>query len=312
MPDTPRPLYNLGSINIDHVYRVPHLVRPGETLASTGYQQVLGGKGANQSLAMALAGGRVEHWGRLGLSDDWALRQLTDAGVGAEAVDLVDEPSGHALIQVDDQAENAIILYPGANHGFEHADIDTRIDNAEPNGWLLLQNETNGLARAMEQAHARGLSIAFNPAPMHAAVNELPLSACQLLFVNRGEAAALVNLSEDSDADALLMALGERLPGVELVLTLGGDGVCYQHGDTRLVLPAYRVEARDTTAAGDTFIGHFMAARLAGSDVETCLRRASAASAICVQREGAAPSIPDAHAVDKALAEWPALSLTRH
>ncbi|RAR60291.1 ribokinase [Onishia taeanensis] len=312
MPDTPRPLYNLGSINIDHVYRVPHLVRPGETLASTGYQQVLGGKGANQSLAMALAGGRVEHWGRLGLSDDWALRQLTDAGVGAEAVDLVDEPSGHALIQVDDQAENAIILYPGANHGFANADIDTRIDNADPSGWLLLQNETNGLARAMEQAHARGLSIAFNPAPMHAAVNELPLSACQLLFVNRGEAAALVNLSEDSDADALLMALGERLPGVELVLTLGGDGVCYQHGDTRLVLPAYRVEARDTTAAGDTFIGHFMAARLAGSDVETCLRRASAASAICVQREGAAPSIPDAHAVDKALAEWPALSLTRH
>ena len=112
MPDTSRPLYNLGSINIDHVYRVPHLVRPGETLASTGYQQVLGGKGANQSLAMALAGGRVEHWGRLGLSDDWALRQLTDAGVGTAALDLVDEPSGHALIQVDDKA-NLLKKAPG-------------------------------------------------------------------------------------------------------------------------------------------------------------------------------------------------------
>ncbi|WP_192037079.1 ribokinase [Halomonas sp. YLGW01] len=311
MPDTPRPLYNLGSINIDYVYRVPHLVRPGETLASTGYQQVLGGKGANQSIAMALAGGRVAHWGRLGRGDDWALRLLEDAGVGTAGVDLVDDPSGHALIQVDDQAENAIILYPGANHGFLEADIDAHIDDAEPGGWLLLQNETNGLCHAMERAQDRGLSIAFNPAPMHADVNALPLSACQLLFVNRGEAAALVGLEEDSEANVLLAALGERLPSVELVLTLGKDGACYQHGDTRLRLPAYHVEAKDTTAAGDTFIGHFMAARLEGRDVETCLRRASAASALCVQREGAAPSIPDARAVDAALAEWPALMLER-
>ncbi|WP_136254531.1 ribokinase [Onishia niordana] len=311
MPDTTCPLYNLGSINIDHVYRVPHLVRPGETLASTGYRQVLGGKGANQSLAMARAGGRVEHWGRLGRTDDWALELLREAGVSVDSLELVDEPSGHALIQVDDQAENAIILYPGANHGFGDADVDARVDNADATGWLLLQNETNGLYRAMERAEARGLSIAFNPAPMHAAVSDLPLSTCQLLFVNRGEAATLIDLPEDSSADDLLVALSNRLPGVELVLTLGRDGVSYQHGETRLNLPAYRVEARDTTAAGDTFIGHFMAARLSGCDIETCLRRASAASALCVQREGAAPSIPDAASVDVALAEWPALVLTR-
>ncbi|WIX34630.1 ribokinase [Salinicola sp. JS01] len=294
-------IYNYGSINIDYVYRVPHLVRPGETLSSTGFRQVLGGKGANQSLALARAGGQVAHWGRLGQADRWALEPLTKAGVDTAHVELTADASGHALIQVDDDAENAIILYPGANHGFSDKHLEALIGAADDDSWLLMQNECNAAERIIRLASERGLAIAFNPAPLGPEVAALPLSLCRILFLNRGEAAALVELDEESEVDTLLNALAERLPEVEIVLTLGRDGVCHQLAGERIRASAHQVEAVDTTAAGDTFIGYFMAARQRGDDVEQALRLASAASALCVQQSGAAPSIPLAAAVESAL-----------
>lgn len=305
-------LYNYGSINIDHVYRVPHLVRPGETLSSHGYRQVLGGKGANQSLAVARAGGEVIHWGRLGQSDRWALETLSSAGVNTAHIELTADASGHALIQVDDHGENAIIIHPGANHGFTDVQQSALIASAEADDWLLLQNECNALGRMMSLAVERGMPVAFNPAPMAANVLRLPLDRCRLLFLNRGEAAALVDQQEQAPCDTLIDALQQRLPHVEIVLTLGSEGVCYQHGDTRLRLAAHRIDPRDTTAAGDTFIGYFLAARQQGADIPAALRRASAAAALCVQRDGAAPSIPVFSEVDEAAAGWPELELTDH
>lgn len=302
-------LYNYGSINIDHVYRVPHLVRPGETLASHSYRQVLGGKGANQSLAVASAGGEVTHWGRLGQRDRWAMEMLSMAGVNTAHIELTAEASGHALIQVDDRGENAIILHPGANHGFSDAQQDALMTSVKPGDWLLLQNECNALGKIMVRAAEHGMRIAFNPAPMTADVLRLPLEQCQLLFLNRGEAAMLVGQPEQAPADALLDALGQRLPTVEVVLTLGHNGVCYQHGETRLRLPAHPVKAIDTTAAGDTFIGYFMAARQFTDDIAAALRLASSAAALCVQREGAAPSIPVISEVHEVAKEWPELEL---
>ncbi|SHE91413.1 ribokinase [Modicisalibacter ilicicola DSM 19980] len=302
-------LYNYGSINIDHVYRVPHLVRPGETLSSRSYRQVLGGKGANQSLAMARAGGNVAHWGRLGHGDRWVLETLSTAGVDTGQIELTAEASGHALIQVDDHGENAIILHPGANHGFTDARQDELLASTAEDDWLLLQNECNALDRLIALAEERGLQVAFNPAPMAANVLRLPLERCQLLFLNRGEAAGLVDQDEQAPREQLLDALRQRLPEVEIVLTLGQEGVCYQYGDTRLDLNAYRVEARDTTAAGDTFIGYFMAARQQGADIPASLRLASSAAALCVQREGAAPSIPVISEVEDATRGWPDLEL---
>ena len=299
-------LHNFGSINLDHVYRVPHLVGPGETLASHDYLVGLGGKGANQSLAMALAGGQVSHWGRLGRQDAWARDTLARAGVNVSGVELVSEASGHAIIQVDDQGENAILLHPGANHGFRRPALAALIGAAGPDDWLLLQNECNGLAELLPLAAEQGLRIAFNPAPMDDRVLELPLSSCRLLFVNRTEAAHLAGLGLDDDAEALLDALAARLTGVELVLTLGGEGAWHQHGDERLHQPAWPVMTVDTTGAGDTFIGYFMAALQAELPVRECLRRASAAAALAVQRPGAAESIPDAPEVDRLLADVPA------
>ncbi|WP_239495224.1 ribokinase [Salinicola halophilus] len=302
-------VYNYGSINIDYVYRVPHLVRPGETLSSSSFQQVLGGKGANQSLALARAGGRVVHWGRLGQSDRWALEPLNRAGVDTVQVELTAEASGHALIQVDDNAENAIILHPGANHGFSDKHQRALVEAAAEGSWLLMQNECNHAERIIRLAASHGLSIAFNPAPLSADVASLPLDLCRILFLNRGEAAALVECDEADDVEVLLEALTARFPGIEIVLTLGRDGVRYCHGETRLRAEAHQVEARDTTAAGDTFIGYFMAARQRDETIEQALRLASAASALCVQQAGAAPSIPDKPAVEKALRDLPALAI---
>ena len=301
-------VHNYGSINLDHFYRVPHLVKPGETLASHDYRVGLGGKGANQSLAMARAGGRVAHWGRLGRQDAWARDTLARAGVDVSRVELVDEPSGHAVIQVDDRGENAIILFPGANHGFLPTRLGALIEAARPGDWLLLQNECNALAEVIGRAAGHGLHVAFNPAPMTRDVLSLPLAACRLLFVNRVEAAGLTGVDEAAAAETLLDALAARLPGCETVLTLGGDGAWYQHGGERLHQPALPITPVDTTAAGDTFIGYFMAALQEARPVTECLRRAATAAALSVQRPGAAESIPERDEVERALRHDPAAS----
>lgn len=295
-------LHNLGSINLDHIYRVPHLVHSGETLASRSYHVGLGGKGANQSLAMALAGGQVCHWGRLGRQDAWARDRLARAGVDVSHVELVDEPSGHAIIQVDDQGENAIVLHPGANHGFTRRHRDALCQTAQADDWLLVQNECNGLLELLERAHQQGLAIAFNPAPMTDAVLALPLETCRLLFVNRGEAAWLTGLPESSDAQALLQGLHQRLPNTATVLTLGSAGAWYQAGDERHFQPALPVQPVDTTGAGDTFIGYFMAALQEQRSVPDCLSLAAHAAAIGVQRPGTADSIPSRDEVERFIA----------
>ncbi|SDJ29572.1 ribokinase [Billgrantia gudaonensis] len=294
-------LHNFGSINLDHVYRVPHLVRPGETLASSDYHVGLGGKGANQSLAMALAGGEVSHWGRISRQDAWARDILARAGVNVTFTELVDAPSGHAIIQVDDRGENAIILFPGANHGFTATDIEALLDACEPGDWILTQNECSALPELFSRARQHGVNLAFNPAPMSDAVNRLPLTACDLLFVNRGEAAWLAGVAQDEPAERLLDALSERLPDTATVLTLGHDGAWYQEGTARHHQPALAVEAVDTTAAGDTFIGYFLARRQAGDAVPRCLEVAATAAALGVMRPGAAESIPGRNDVEQAL-----------
>ncbi len=304
--NAPPLLHNYGSINLDHVYRVPHLVAPGETLASRDYRVGLGGKGANQSLAMARAGGRVRHWGRLNHRDAWAREALAEAGVDVARVTLVEAPSGHAIIQVDDAGENAIILYPGANHTTPREALAELVGEATPGDWLLLQNECSGLETLLPLAAERGLRVAFNPAPMDAAVASLPLEGCALLFVNRPEAARLAGLAPESEATALLDALAARLPQAELVLTLGGEGAWHQHAGERRHQPALPVAAVDTTAAGDTFIGYYLAAGQAGLPVEACLRRAATAAALGVQRQGAAESIPTLDEVERALTQGPA------
>ncbi len=282
-------VFNFGSINIDIIYRVPHLVRPGETLSSRSMDTVLGGKGANQSVALARAGCTVRHIGRLGCSDAWAREQLLQAGVDVTAVELIEGSSGHAIIQVDDAGENAIILHGGANQSFDREGLVAGLDQAVAGDWLLVQNECNALDDAFSLAQDRELRIAFNPAPMTTDILKLPLERCEVLIVNETEAASLAG---DDDLDAAMLTLGERYPDTRLVLTLGSKGALLQIGANQHSTNAFAVKAIDTTGAGDTFVGYYLAALMQGEDDETSLARACAAAALSVTKQGATPSIP--------------------
>lgn len=294
------PIYNYGSINIDHVYQVPHLVLPGETLSSHHYQRILGGKGANQSIALVRAGSEVCHIGRYNLADQALVKTLIDAGISAQHLETVNEPSGHAIIQVDDQGENSIILYAGANHSFKASDLAKSLQATKAGDWLLLQNECSCTKEMIDLAAAQGLKIAFNPAPMDAAVKDLPLDKLSLLFVNQVEVCQLLDLpvAPLPSLESLAALLGARWPTTLVVITLGSKGAASVYQGQLEFVPAVPVQAVDTTGAGDTFTGYFLHAWMQGLSLRAALEHAGKASALCVQRVGASSSIPYAAEVD--------------
>lgn len=284
-------ILNFGSINIDHVYQVDHFVQPGETLSSLAYSKGLGGKGLNQSIALQRAGAQVVHVGHVAADDAWLLNELTALGLDMRAIVGVSEATGHALIQVNRDGENCILLHAGANHCMNDGLINVLLDDAQVE-WVLLQNETNAVETIIRVAHARGKNIVFNPAPCHAGLATLPLEFLHTLVVNEVEAA---QLSGEEDIERALHVLTQKCRNV--VLTLGGDGVRYvgEAGECRVA--AQKVEVVDTTAAGDTFIGYYLASLTAGLTVEQALTRATKAAAITVTRLGAVSAIPMAEEV---------------
>lgn len=292
-------VFNFGSINVDQIYRVPHLVAAGETLASVSLTTVLGGKGANQSVALARGGCAVRHIGKLGESDDWARQQMGEASVDVSSVALSAEPSGHAIIQVDDKAENSIILHGGTNQTISREQLTSALQHASKGDWLLVQNECNALDVAFEIALEKGLQIAFNPAPMTQSVLQLPLHRCALLIVNETEARML---ADDPDADTAFDKLASRFPDTKLVLTLGSKGARFRYGQIEQSIVAFQVPAVDTTGAGDTFVGYYLASLTLGHDDNVALRRACAAAALSVMVEGATPSIPTQAELEQFLA----------
>jgi ribokinase len=296
-------ILNFGSFCIDHVYQVPHFVRPGETLPSRSHQVFAGGKGFNQSLAMARAVGAaphesvapsppritLAHAGTIGPDGDFMLAALTEAGVDITDVRRVQSPSGHAVLQVTPSGENAIVLFAGANRAQTRGHIDQVLAGCTRGDLLVLQNEINELPHLLTQAHAQGLRVAFNPAPMDADVPALPLDAVTLLVVNEVEAADLTGAETPARQMADLRA---RLPGATIILTRGAAGAIWQDAHQTIETPAWPVTAVDTTAAGDTFTGYLIASLAVGLAPDTAMRRAARAAALCVTRPGAADSIP--------------------
>ena len=280
-----------GSLNIDHVYQVEHLVRPGETLPSTEYRRFQGGKGANQSVALARAGADVFHAGRIGPEGLWLRDAIAGEGVDVTHVGLDNQPTGHAIIQIDPAGENSILLYGGANLTVTSDDAHYVLSHFGESDWLLLQNEISSLPAILHEASERELTVAFNPAPMTPEVLSYPLDGVSLFVVNQTEGAALAEI-EDASPETVVGALQARFPDAAILLTLGGDGSLYSRGGERIRTPARSVDAVDTTAAGDTFIGYFLAELLGGESVQQSLALASRAAALCVTRPGAAISIP--------------------
>jgi ribokinase len=283
---------NYGSLNIDHRYRVPSLVRPGETLASLEYGRTSGGKGHNQSIALARAGVPVAHAGKVGRDGTFLIEGLRRAGVDTEHVDVVDSPTGHAVIQVDDRGENAIVLHRGANHEVTVEEAEAVIATRKAGSFLLLQNEISCVGEILKLGLARGLEVAFNPAPMTADVAAMPLDRLALLVVNEAEGR---DLSGEHGAGAILDALHAKWPETPIVLTTGVVGAHYVDRAERLFEPAPSVHAVDTTAAGDTFVGYFLAELMRERKPAEALCTASRAAAICVTRPGAADAIPSRH-----------------
>ncbi|MBT3375883.1 MAG: ribokinase [Lentisphaerae bacterium] len=286
---------NFGSLNLDHVYAVDHIVQPGETIPSTAYELFAGGKGANQSVALARAGATVCHGGMIGNEGTWLRDKMDDEGIEVGNVVVADSPGGHAIIQVDASGQNSIVLFGGANQQISDEHVANALSTCSPGDVLLLQNEINKTAELIGAGRAAGLTVCFNPAPMTPAVQEFPLELVDILIVNEHEGAAL---AQAADVPDIAPALRQRWPDTRIVLTLGEKGVHFLDADTELHVAAYAVDAVDTTAAGDTFIGYFLAGTLEGLPVKQALQLACKAAALSVTKPGAMDSIPLRGAVE--------------
>ncbi|SHJ03675.1 ribokinase [Wenxinia saemankumensis] len=281
---------NLGSINADMVYSVPHIPAPGETLAATGFRSYLGGKGANMSVAIARAGGRVRHVGAVGADGDWAVRRLEKAGVECLHVAQADEATGTALIFVDPQGENAIVIHPGANAAVPAQALQDAIEGAAPGDWFLTQNETNLQDEGMRIARDQGLRLAYAAAPFDAArVTALLPLGLSLLVLNAVEADQLRRATGQDLAD---------LPVTDVIVTLGAKGCDWIRGGQVRRFDAIPVTPVDTTGAGDTFSGYLVAGLDSGLGMEAAIRRAQAAGALMVTRHGTSDVIPTSEETD--------------
>lgn len=280
---------NFGSLNLDVVYGMEHIVRGGETFTADQLTRAPGGKGLNQSVALARAGAQVYHAGNIGQDGALLLETLRSAGVRTEYVRTLPETSGHAIIQVERGGENAIILYTGANGSVTEEQIDAVLAGFAAEDWLVLQNEINRVDEIMEKAARKGMRIVLNPSPMDEKIGRLPLELVDLFLLNEIEGA---DITGRTDPEEILDCLAQRFPQAQVVLTLGGQGAKYLGGGQRLSQPAVRTDVVDTTAAGDTFTGFFISTLLRGGTPAEALETAAKASAIAVSRKGAAPSIP--------------------
>ncbi len=281
-----------GSLNVDHVYQVDHFVQPGETMASLKLNLFCGGKGLNQSIALARTGLETYHAGAVGAGDsDMLMETLEAAGVHTEYIRKKEGPSGHAIIQTTPEGENSILLYGGANQSLTREDVELVLGHFGEGDVLVLQNEINLIPYIMEKAKGRGMKIVLNPSPADESIFSLPLGTADYLILNEVEGGAISGIAE-SDDEGILQKLMKSLPDTRIVLTLGKRGAVYGYGDVVRRQAIYPVKTVDTTAAGDTFTGFFMGSILRGDCVEDALRMASKASALAVSRSGASASIP--------------------
>ena len=284
---------NFGSLNLDYVYQVDHFVGPGETLSSASRAVKHGGKGLNQSIALARAGASVAHAGCVGAGGESLKALLEGEGVDVSKLRTVDEMQGHTVIQVNPDGENCILLYGGSNQCVTGPQIADTLSGYGAGDWLVLQNEINDLPAIVDAAYERGMVIALNPSPCDAKLDAVDFGKLSWLLANEVEAA---QISGGGDAEAAWERLHGRWPALNVLITLGRAGsVAWRvRGDEveNARQEAFPVRAVDTTGAGDTYTGYFIAGLMAGMPLRECMRRASRASAISVTRPGAADSIP--------------------
>lgn len=299
----------IGSSNVDLTARVDHLPLPGETVRDASFVRTLGGKGANQAVAAARLGGEVTFITSLG--DDGSAAELRERfrreGIAADhCVCDRERPTGTALILVAESGENCIAVAPGANYALSPEAVGRFTDAVEEADIVVMQAEIpyRTVRTVALLAHAQGKKVLFNPAPACRIDTEL-MRAIDILVLNQIEASIVTGIRCDGRN---LRAIADRLldEGTRnVVITLGGQGVYLRNRASELRLPAYRVKAVDTVAAGDTFCGALAVRCACGPIDEAALRFANAAAAIAVTRPGAQPSIPTLDEVERFLTRNP-------
>lgn len=288
-------IINYGSMNKDMVYRLSDIVKPGETLSALSLDFFPGGKGLNQSLAMARAGAKVCHAGCVGEDGALLLECLNREGVNTERVESLKMPGGHAIIQLSKTGENSIIVFGGANKNVSDDYLARLEADFAMNDVLVLQNECNGLEKVILSAAEKGVRIVLNPSPWEEQLTELPLDRVDMFIVNETEARGLS--AKEYGQDCLEM-LAKKYRDAEVICTLGNKGATAVKAGKRYFQDAFPTKVVDTTAAGDTFLGYYVVERFSGADIPSALRLACKAASVAVSRSGAAPSIPKREELD--------------
>ena len=295
----------VGSANTDMVIRTPRIPGPGETVIGDQFVVAAGGKGANQAVAAARLGATVTLVARLG-TDTFGDQAV--AGYEREGIDISyvardpDVPSGVALIFVDAHGENSIAVASGANARLTPADVERAAPAITSADVLLVQLEVplNAVRRAIQLAHAAGVPVILNPAPAREIDADL-LSMVSVVTPNEHEIKVVVDEPDEEQAISRLLAAGTDT----VVVTLGKDGALWASGNDRRRVPAFAVQAVDTTAAGDAFNGALACALGRGWTMETAIRYANAAGGLATTRMGAQPSLPTEAQVETFLSEHP-------
>ena len=293
-------IVNFGSANIDFVYSLDHIVKTGETETTDKLEIFSGGKGLNQSIAISRAGTLVYHAGCIGNDGDMLKEILFNSGVDMSYVKNVDCKNGHAIIQVNSKGDNSIFLYPGSNEMISMEYIDKVLGDLEKNDIVLLQNEISNVKYIIEKSYEKGIRIVFNPSPYNDKIKDIDLNMISYIILNEIEA---MDITGHTETEMCLDYFNENFSNLKVVLTLGNRGSVYSDLSERIYQPSYKVQAVDTTGAGDTFTGYFVSGIAQQKDYKEILKTASAAAAISVTKNGAAPSIPAIEEVENTINE---------
>lgn len=279
-----------GSANLDHVYKVDHFTVPGETQGCLEYNIKCGGKGVNQAIAMAFAGNDTYFAGIIG-SDGGLLKDaLVDKGVHIDYMKISNKPTGHAIIEVDQSGQNHILLYGGTNKEIDFEYIDEVLSHFSKGDIVVLQNEINNVPYIIERCYEKEMKSFFNAAPYDIAVKNYPIEKVTWLVVNETEGAALSN---EEDYEKIIQTLKQKYPHTHILFTMGKEGSRVLTDKEDIKVEALKVNAVDTTGAGDTYIGYFVRGIVEEMPLLETAQMATKASAIAVTRFGAVDSIPN-------------------
>lgn len=280
---------NFGSLNLDYTYQVAHIVRAGETILAKEVNMNLGGKGFNQSVALSRAGLVCFHAGLVGEEGLEFYDACETFGIKTDYIKTVTGRCGHTVIQVDENGQNSIVLFGGANQKNSKEYVDEVLKNFDTGDVIILQNEINELPYIINQAFAKGMTIVLNPSPYDERLEECDLGKVSVFVLNETEGQQMTGMTTPA---TIISAMAASYSNAKVVLTLGEGGSIYHHGDEELYQPAFKVDAVDTTAAGDTFTGYFVAGLIKKLPMREVLINSSKAAALAVTKHGAASSIP--------------------